>query len=67
MRRIHFELKGLVPEMNKQISPAIEGAIAVVGVLLLGFFLYRSLQPAPYPPSSGAGGRPGAGIQADAS
>ncbi len=46
--------------MKKQVSPAVLAVVAVVMVIGLGFYLYRSMQPAYYVPSPGAGGRPAA-------
>ena len=46
--------------MSKPIKPVFLIIIAVVAVALLGAWGYHAVQPAPYLPSPGAGGRPGA-------
>jgi len=48
--------------MKQQVHPAVIAAVVVVIVLGLGFWFVHAMQPAPYRPSPGAGGRPNTGV-----
>lgn len=50
--------------MNKSVSPAVIAVVAVLATVVLGYFAYRSMQPAYYLPSPGVGGRPATGVPA---
>jgi len=52
--------------MKKELSPVAMVGILVVAVIALGIFGYKMLQPAPYEPSPGAGGKPGVGASSPA-
>ncbi|WP_156415792.1 hypothetical protein [Chthonomonas calidirosea] len=48
--------------MNKQVSPVIVAIVVVVVVIVLGFWLYKAMQPSYYPPSPGVAGNPAAPV-----
>jgi hypothetical protein len=50
--------------MKQQVSPVVIVLIVIGAVVGLGFFFNRAMQPAPYIPSPGAGGRPNTGVPA---
>lgn len=48
--------------MNKQVSPVVVAIVVVVVVVILGFWLYKAMQPSYYPPSPGVAGNPAAPV-----
>jgi hypothetical protein len=48
--------------MNKSVNPAVIAVVVVLAVGMLGYFFYKSMQPAYYLPSPGVGGRPATGV-----